>query len=104
MIGCTLNGIPQTVIGGGCNNAGSVSVLNSNYTANPAYNGSPLICPITEEFSSFSQASNGYLGAEFSRVVGGIHTPLAVEDATVLGDEIGTALLPEPLPSMLIAA
>jgi hypothetical protein len=27
--GCTLNGIPQTVIGGGCNNAGLVSVLNS---------------------------------------------------------------------------
>ena len=32
----------------------------------PQYNASPLICPITENFISFSQASSGYLGAESS--------------------------------------
>ena len=62
----------------------------------PNYNASPLICPITEDFTSFSQASSGYLGAEFSRVVGGIHTPLAVENALLLGDAVGAALVPEP--------
>ena len=62
----------------------------------PQYNASPLICPITEVFSSFSQASSGHLGAEFSRVAGGIHTPIAVENATTLGNAIGAALVPEP--------
>jgi hypothetical protein len=97
--GCTLNGIPQTVIGGGCNNAGLVSVLNSDYTANPAYNGSPLICPIAETYMSLSQASGGFLGAEFSRVVGGIHTPAAVAQARALGNDIGNFIVPVPLTS-----
>jgi hypothetical protein len=99
VIGCTLNGIPQTVIGGGCNNAGVVSVLNSDYTANPAYNGSPLICPIAETYSSLSQASGGFLGAEFSRVVGGIHTPAAVVQALALGNAIGSFIVPVALTS-----
>jgi len=97
--GCTLNGIPQTVIGGGCNNAGLVSVLNSDYTANPAYNGSPLICPIAETYTSLSQASGGFLGAEFSRVVGGIHTPAAVAQALALGNDIGNFIVPVALTS-----
>jgi hypothetical protein len=97
--GCTLNGIPQTVIGGGCNNAGLVSVLNSDYTANPMYNGSPLICPIAETYTSLSQASGGFLGAEFSRVVGGIHTPAAVEQALALGNAIGPFFVPVALAS-----
>jgi hypothetical protein len=97
--GCTLNGIPQTVIGGGCNNAGSVSVLNPDYTANPAYNGSPLICPIAETYTSLSQASGGFLGAEFSRVVGGIHTPAAVVQALALGNAIGSFIVPVALTS-----
>jgi hypothetical protein len=99
VIGCTLNGIPQTVIGGGCNNAGLVSVLNSDYTANPSYNGSPLICPIAETYTSLSQASGGFLGAEFSRVVGGIHTPAAVVQALALGNAIGSFIVPVALTS-----
>ena len=97
--GCTLNGIPQTVIGGGCNNAGLVSVLNSDYTANRAYNGSPLICPIAETYTSLSQASGGFLGAEFSRVAGGIHTPAAVVQALALGNAIGSFIVPVALTS-----
>jgi hypothetical protein len=64
-------------------------VLNADYTANPLYNNSPLICPIAETYTSLSQASAGFLGAEFSRVVGGIHTPAAVEEAVALGNNIG---------------
>jgi hypothetical protein len=97
--GCMLNGISQTVTGGGCNNAGIVTVLNSDYTANLAYNGSPLICPIAETYTSLSQASGGILGAEFSRVVGGIHTPAAVVQALALGNSIGTFVVPVALAS-----
>jgi hypothetical protein len=89
VIGCTLNGIAQSVIGGDCNNAGSEPVLNADYTANPLYNDSPLICPIAETYTSLSQASGGYLGAEFSRVVGGIHTSAAVKQGQALGYNIG---------------
>jgi hypothetical protein len=92
VIGCALNGFAQSVTGGGCNNAGSEPVLNADFSANPLYNNSPLICPIAETYASLSQASGGYLGAEFSRVVGGIHTPAAVEEALVLGNNIGAAL------------
>jgi hypothetical protein len=64
-------------------------------------NDSPLICPITETFDTISDASQGPNGAEFSRVVGGIHTPFAVEDALALGNAIGQELasennIPEP--------
>jgi hypothetical protein len=87
------------VIGGDCNNAGSQPVLNPDYTANPLYNNSPLICPIAETYTSLSQAAGGYLGAEFSRVVGGIHTPAAVEQGLALGRAIGASIEAGPLVS-----
>jgi hypothetical protein len=64
-------------------------------------NDSALICPITETFATISDASNGPSGAEFSRVVGGIHTPEAVIQALALGNQVGQAIsnennLPEP--------
>jgi hypothetical protein len=100
IIGCpVVNGVAQSVIGGDCNNAGSEPVLNSDYTTNPLYNDSPLICPIAETYTSLSQASGGYLGAEFSRVVGGIHTPAAVEEGLALGDNIGAAIGAGPIIS-----
>jgi hypothetical protein len=92
LIACTLGGVAQSITGAGCNNAGSQPVLNSNYTANPLYNGSPLICVIAETYPTLSQASGGFLGAEFSRVVGGIHTPAAVVQALALGNAIGTSM------------
>jgi hypothetical protein len=92
LIGCSLNGVAQSVTGGDCNNAGSQPVLNPDYTANPLYTASPLICVIAETYSSISQASGGYLGAEFSRVVGGIHTPSAVTQALALGNSVGSAV------------
>jgi hypothetical protein len=97
--GCALNGVAQSVTGGDCNNAGSEPVLNADYTANPLYNDSPLICPVAETYTSLSQASGGYLGAEFSRVVGGIHTPAAVEQALALGSAIGASIEAAPLIS-----
>jgi hypothetical protein len=99
LVGCTLNGTAQSVVGGGCNNASSQPVLNPDYTANPLYNKSPLICPIAETYASLSQASGGFLGAEFSRVVGGIHTPAAVEQALALGNGIGNFIVPVALAS-----
>jgi hypothetical protein len=107
--GCMLNMEPESVSGGACNNAGAQPVLNPDGTANPLYNGSPLICPIAESFDSISQASGGFLGAEFSRVVGGIHTPDAVQDALTLGDDIGNIVaeddltLPEPPIAPMLA-
>jgi hypothetical protein len=64
-------------------------------------NDSLLICPITLNFATISDASSGPQGAEFSRVVGGIHTPDAVEQALTLGNAIGqqisaNANIPEP--------
>jgi hypothetical protein len=99
VIGCTLNGVTQSVTGGDCNNAGSQPVLNADYTANPLYKHSPLICPIAETYTSLSQASGGYLGAEFSRVVGGIHTLAAVEQGLALGGAIGASIEAGPLIS-----
>ena len=100
IIGCMLDGVPESVTGGNCNNAGTVAVLNADFTADPAYNASPLICPIAETFTSISQASGGFRGAEFSRVVGGIHTPLAVQEALALGDSIGTAVAADNLDAV----
>jgi len=97
VIGCTLHNVFYAIGTpgpDGCNNA--PTQYGGYAVTDPNYNASPLICPITEDFSSFSQASEGYLGAEFSRVVGGIHTPLAVENAITLGDAIGDTLVPEP--------
>jgi len=108
VIGCTVGGIPVTMVGADCNNAGAVTVLNPNYTMDPAYNASPLICPIAETYTSLTQASSGELGAEYSRVVGGIHTPDAVEEALALGNEVGTDLsndlVPEPPMAPTIGA
>ncbi len=64
-------------------------------------NDSPLICPITETFPTVTDASSGENGAEFSRVVGGIHTDFSVEDALDLGNLLGQTLaaennIPEP--------
>ena len=89
LIGCTLNGIPQSLTGAGCNNVGSQPVVSSNFTANPLYNASPLICVIAETYTSLSEASSG---AEISRVVGGIHTPEAVTQALKLGNSVGHKL------------
>jgi hypothetical protein len=95
LIGCTLNGVAQSVTGGGCNNAGSQPVLNPPYyMANPLYNASPLICVIAETYSSLSQATGGPLGVTSSRVVGGIHTPSAVTQALALGNAIGNYTVP----------
>ncbi len=95
IIGCTLGGEAQSVTGGDCNNAGSVRVLLDDGSLNPDYNSSPLICPIGETFNSITQASGGFLGAEFSRVVGGIHTPDAVIDAlTVWAMKLAPSLSP----------
>jgi hypothetical protein len=71
-------------------------------------NDSLLICPITETFDTISDASQGPNGAEFSRVVGGIHTPEAVIDALNLGNAIGEAVasennIPEPQSLCLFA-
>lgn len=92
-VGCTdgTNIFPLT--GADCNTVTSTGVNN----------GSPLICPISETFDSFTEASSGPNGAEFSRVVGGIHTPFAVEDALTVGDGIGeeiaaSAGLPQTVP------
>jgi hypothetical protein len=89
LIGCTLNGVPQSLTGGGCNNVASQPVLNADFTANPLYNASPLVCVIAETYSSLSQASSG---AEVSRVVGGIHTPVAVTQALSFGNSVGSAI------------
>ena len=77
-------------------NSGCNGIVNAGGT-----NDSPLICPITEVFSGFNEASTGPSGSEFSRVAGGIHTPFAVTDATALGSAIGQAIseqagIPEP--------
>jgi len=65
-----------------------------------------LICPITESFDSFTDASSGPNGAEFSRVAGGIHTPFAVSDALNIGNQIGALTIennftPVPEPPTL---
>ena len=85
--GCTLGGITYTADAAdpnhACNNAATQQILIVNpisgaFDANPLYNGSPLICPISETFAGFQAASSGDLGSTFSRVSGGIHTPQAL--------------------------
>jgi hypothetical protein len=98
---CTLNDVtyvydPDTTVG--CNDI-----------VNGGSNDSPLICPITEAFSGFSAASDGPFGAEYSRVVGGIHTPFSVTDALTLGNAIGQAVssannISEPASLPMVAA
>jgi len=74
-------------------------------------NDSPLICPITETFASFTDASIGPDGSSDSRVWGGIHTASAVNDAVAVGDAIGQAvaenaglLVSEPSPLVMLFA
>jgi hypothetical protein len=79
-----------------------------NDIVNGGANDSLLICQITETFATISDASQGPNGAEFSRVVGGIHTPIAVEEALTLGNAIGEAVasennIPEPGAAGLLA-
>lgn len=94
----------------GCNvPTGTVTQCNDIPSGGTMFNDSPLICPITEEFNSFSDASSGPDGATFSRVAGGIHTPFAVNNARQLGDLIGAddfannlQFVPEPATSLLL--
>jgi hypothetical protein len=59
-------------------------------TSDPYINGSQgFVGPLSECFDSFLDASSGPIGAAFSRVTGGIHTPLAVQDGLQLGQLIG---------------
>jgi hypothetical protein len=102
-VSCTIDGVTyffnpsEFASGNGCNDI----VIGGA-------NDSPLICPITESFPTISDASSGPNGSEFSRVVGGIHTPLAVVDALNLGNAIGEAVasdnnIPEPEAIGLLA-
>ena len=80
-------------------------------TSDPYINGAQgPVEPLTECFDSFSDASSGPNGAEFSRVAGGIHTPFAVADALQLGNQIGADVfadnlqfIPEPASIVLLA-
>ncbi|MDB5399304.1 MAG: superfamily protein [Rhodopila sp.] len=93
LVSCTLNNVVYSV-----SNPADCAVISNGIDSN----GSPLICPITETFGSFSDASSGVNGAEFSRVVGGIHTPFSVEDALTIGNAIGAdVMLDAPEPSSL---
>jgi hypothetical protein len=86
-----------------------ITQCNDIPTGGTLFNDSPLICPITEPFSNFSEASSGPSGATYSRVAGGIHTPFAVNDAVQLGNLIGAEdfannlqFVPEPATSLLL--
>jgi hypothetical protein len=97
---CTLNGTPY---------AYNPSASGCNDIVNGGANDSPLICPITENFSGFQDASMGVNGSEFSRIAGGIHTPFAVADALTIGNAIGQAIasnanIPEPGTIVLLSA
>ena len=102
-----VNGLPVDCTDG--INTYPVSQDCNTVTTTGTNNGSPLICPITETFSSFSAASSGLMGSEYSRVVGGIHTPFSVQDALMVGNAIGQAVasnaglstVPEPSSLLL---
>ncbi len=76
--------------------------------SDPYTNGSLGAVPaITMCFDSLSAASNGPLGSTYSRVLGGIHTPWAVEDAEAIGMQIANQILennniPEPASLALL--
>ena len=94
LVSCTKGAVVYNV-----SNAADCAVIVDGANSN----GSPLICPIVENFTSFSSASNGFLGSEFSRIAGGIHTPFSVVDALTIGNIIGQTLatnagLPDVLP------
>ena len=87
---CVLNAIAYTA----CNNApieyGEFAVTDANYNA------SPLICPITEDFSSFSQASSGFWGPNSAGWSAAFIHRLRWRMRVALGDAIGAVLVPEP--------
>lgn len=104
LLSCTLNGTTYSV-----SNPDDCAVLTDGIISN----GSPLICPITETFDSFTAASSGENGSEFSRVAGGIHDPFAVVDALTVGNAIGAEvaadaglpdIVPEPSTLAVYAA
>ncbi|MSP01103.1 MAG: hypothetical protein EXR07_08665 [Acetobacteraceae bacterium] len=95
LFGSTLYSYNPTITATGCNDVVNTTGLNAGI------NDSPLICPITETFTTASQASSGENGSTFSRVYGGIHTPFAVVDAENVGNLIGQIIasdanIPEP--------
>ena len=101
VVSCTLNGKTWYV----ANPSDCADIVGGVIIGN-----SPLICPITESFLSFTDASSGVDGASDSRIWGGIHTPFAVSDGLAIGNAIGeivsaNAGLPEvvPEPSALLA-
>ncbi|MGE4049108.1 MAG: vanadium-dependent haloperoxidase [Acetobacteraceae bacterium] len=65
------------------------------------------VAELTLCFNSLSAASNGPLGSTYSRILGGIHTPFAVDDAEDIGTGIGQQILanlnvsPIPEPASL---
>jgi hypothetical protein len=101
--------ITSCMITGPTGDAVVITQCNDIPTGGTLFNDSPLICPITEPFSSFSEASSGPSGATYSRVAGGIHTPFAVNDAVQLGNLIGAEdfannlqFVPEPATALLL--
>lgn len=103
---CTLDSATGVYAAGVYTNCNSISKgSDSTY-----FNDSPLICGITENFTSFSDASSGASGSTYSRVAGGIHTPFAVLDALSIGNSIGALVyadnfyqVPEPSSLMLLS-
>ena len=77
-------------------------------TSDAYTNGSLGAVPaITLRYDSLSAASEGPLGSTYSRVLGGIHTPWAVDDAEAIGNMIGAQILannniPEPASLALL--
>ena len=77
-------------------------------TSDPYTNGDLGAVPgITMCFNSLSAASSGPLGSTYSRILGGIHTPWAVDDAEAIGIQIANQILlnndiPEPATVALL--
>ncbi len=71
-----------------------VDKVNFCSTSDPYTNGNlGPVGNITICFDSFSAASSGPQGSTESRVYGGIHTQAAVDQAEIIGNSIGAALL-----------
>ena len=77
-----------------CNVNGTI--YNASNTGVSLSNPGGIFVPgIEETFDTFTDAS---LAATDSRVNGGIHTPLAIDDALIVGDEVGATLFNETVP------
>ena len=110
IISCTLTTATASYAAGTYTTCNAISADTNPADANTAAltigNDSPLICGITEDYSTFSAASSGPLGSEYSRIAGGIHTPTAVEQALNIGNAIGAVdfasnFQPVPEPATL---